>query len=139
MKYGANEIAFVQCTKHGEQIVLDGLPALRTGGNVVTNDLHFSGSLHHLVGLRRAGIDVRIVRSAGWQTDVAAMAESIDDDTALVSVTLISNVNGEAFGPIQLACSDHTQELSANFINEQMRGAVIVGGARIDTGFAEAA
>ena len=90
----ANEIAFVQCTKHGEQIVLDGLPALRTGGNVVTNDLHFSGSLHHLVGLRRAGMDVRIVRSEGWQTDVAAMAESIDDDTALVSVTLVSNVNG---------------------------------------------
>jgi len=90
----ANEIAFVQCTKEGEQIVLDGLPALRAGGNVVTNDLHFNGSLHNLVGLREAGMDVRIVRSENWRTNVDAMAAAIDDDTALVSVTLVSNVNG---------------------------------------------
>jgi len=90
----ANEIAFVQCTKQGEQIVLDGLPALREGGNVVTNDLHFAGSLHKLVGLQRTGVDVRIVRSEHWQTSVDAMAAAIDDDTALVSVTLVSNVNG---------------------------------------------
>lgn len=90
----ASEIAFVQCTKHGEQIVLDGLPALRDGGNIVTNDLHFAGSLHNLVGLQRTGIDVRIVRSENWRTSVDAMAAAIDDDTALVSVTLVSNVNG---------------------------------------------
>jgi selenocysteine lyase/cysteine desulfurase len=88
------EIALVQCTKHGEQIVLDGLPSLREGGNVVTNDLHFSGSLHNLIGLRRAGLDVRIVRSRDWRTDLDAMADAIDDATALVSVTLVSNVNG---------------------------------------------
>lgn len=68
----AREIAFVECTKQGEQIVLDGLPALRDGGNVVTDDLHFAGSLHNLVGLRRTGVDVRIVRSKNWRTDVDA-------------------------------------------------------------------
>lgn len=88
------EIALVQCTKQGEQIVLEGLPALRRGGNVVTNDLHFGGSLHNLVGLRGAGVDVRIVRSSNWATSLDAMAAAIDDDTALVSVTLVSNVNG---------------------------------------------
>ena len=90
----ADEIAFVQCTKEGEQVVIDGLPALHAGGNLVTNDLHFSGSLHNMVGMRRAGMDVRIVRSGDWRTDVGAMADAIDDDTALVSVTLLSNVNG---------------------------------------------
>ncbi len=90
----AHEIAFVQCTKQGEQIVLDGLPALRDGGNIVTNDLHFAGSLHNLVGLQRTGVDVRIVRSENWRTNVDAMAAAIDDATALVSVTLVSNVNG---------------------------------------------
>ena len=90
----SEEIAFVQCTKQGEQIVLDGLPALREGGNVVTNDLHFAGSLHNLIGLRRAGLDVRIVASRDWRTDVDAMRAAIDDETALVSVTLVSNVNG---------------------------------------------
>ncbi len=103
-----NEIAFVQCTKHGEQIVMDGIPALRAGGNLVTNDLHFSGSLHHLVGMRRAGMDVRIVRSEDWQTTVAAMAEAIDDDTALVSVTLVSNVNGHIEPVRELADVAHS-------------------------------
>ncbi len=88
------EIAFVQCTKQGEQIVLDGLDALRNGGNVVTNDLHFAGSLHNLIGLRNTGVDVRIVRSKDWRTDVDAMKAAIDEATALVSVTLVSNVNG---------------------------------------------
>ena len=31
--------------------------------NIVTNDLHFSGSLHNLLGWKQAGRDVRIVRA----------------------------------------------------------------------------
>ena len=88
------EIAFVQCTKAGEQIVLDGVEALRRGGNLVTNDLHFTGSLHNLEGLRRAGVDVRIVRSREFDLDVRAMAEAIDERTALVCVSHPSNVHG---------------------------------------------
>ena len=57
------EVGLVHCTKAGEQIVLDALDELRQGKNIVTNDLHFNGSLHNLVGLRKAGVDVRIVRS----------------------------------------------------------------------------
>lgn len=41
-----------------------GVPALRDGGNVVTNDLHFGGSLRHLIGLRQRGVDVPILPSA---------------------------------------------------------------------------
>ena len=59
-----------------------GVPALRDGGNVVTNDLHFGGSLRHLIGLREHGVDVRILPSVGWQTDLDAMADAIDDDMA---------------------------------------------------------
>ncbi len=95
IKAEPSEIAFVQCTKAGEQVVLDGLPSLRDRtGNVVTNDLHFSGSLHNLVGLRRAGLDVRIVRSTEWRVDPSAMEAAMDDRTALVDVALVSNVNG---------------------------------------------
>ncbi len=88
-----SEIAFLQCTKAGEQVLLDGLPALRAGGNVVTNDLHFSGSLHNLEGLRRVGLDVRVARG-GWEPGLDAMKRLIDDRTALVTVALVSNVNG---------------------------------------------
>lgn len=54
-------------------------------------------------------MDVRIVRSEDWQTDVAAMADAIDDDTALVSVTLLSNVNGHIEPIRELADIAHAQ------------------------------
>ena len=90
----ASEIGLVQCTKAGEQIVLDALDELRQGKNIVTNDLHFTGSLHNLIGLQKAGLDVRIVRARDWTVPFEAMEAAIDDRTALVSVSLVSNING---------------------------------------------
>lgn len=90
-----SEIGLVECTKAGEQLVLEGLGSLRAGGNVVTNDLHFSGSLHNLEGLRRAGVDVRVVRADDrFEVSLDRMVDAIDDRTALVTVSLVSNVNG---------------------------------------------
>ena len=90
----ASEIALVHCTKAGEQIVIDGLDPMRDGKNVVTNDMHFNGSLHNLIGLQRAGMDLRIVRARDWDVPLEDMAAAIDDRTALVAVTLVSNING---------------------------------------------
>ncbi len=53
----------------------------------------------------------------------------IEADVSLIQG--IFGISGEAFGPIQMACTDHAQELSADLINGQMRGAVVVGGARM--------
>ena len=103
------EIALVQCTKAGEQIVLDGLPALQRGGNVVTNAFHFSGSLHNLIGLRDAGLDVRIVKDTDWQVSLDAMEAAIDDRTALLDVTLVSNINGRMEHVADLARRIHDQ------------------------------
>ncbi|NIR43232.1 MAG: aminotransferase class V-fold PLP-dependent enzyme [Gemmatimonadetes bacterium] len=89
-----SEIGLVGCTKAGEQIVIDRLEALRRGGNVVTNDMHFSGSLHNYEGLRRSGLDVRVVRARDFDVALDRMAEAMDDRTALVAVSLVSNVNG---------------------------------------------
>ncbi len=65
-----SEIGLVQCTKAGEQIILDSVDTIKKGGNIVTNDLHFSGSLHNLLGLKKAGRDVRIVRAKDWKIDL---------------------------------------------------------------------
>ena len=89
-----SEIGLVHCTKAGEQIVLDGLPELRSTGKVVTNDLHFGGSLHNLIGMSKSGLNVHIVRSRDWNVPLDAMEEAIDETTTLVSVTMVSNVNG---------------------------------------------
>ncbi len=103
------EIALVQCTKAGEQVVLDSLVGLAEGGNIVTNDLHFGGSLHNLLGLQRAGTDVRIVHSHDFDVDLERMADAIDDATALVSVTLVSNVNGRREPMRELADLAHAR------------------------------
>ncbi len=89
-----SEIAWVHCTKAGEQIVIDGLESLRRGRNIVTNDMHFTGSLHNLIGLRRSGRDVRIVMGEDWDVTLEAMDAAIDANTALVTVSLVSNING---------------------------------------------
>ena len=62
------EIAFVVCTKAGEAAVVNGLRIQESGGNLVTNDLHYAGSLHDYIGRRKAGMDVRIVRPTSMPT-----------------------------------------------------------------------
>lgn len=43
----------------------------------------------------------------------------------------IFGIGGETFGPIRMACKSHKQELTEDLISEDMKGAVIVGGARM--------
>jgi selenocysteine lyase/cysteine desulfurase len=106
---GANpsEIGLVHCTKAGEQLALDSLEGIRNGGNVVTNDMHFSGSLHNLVGLKKAGLDVRIVPAADFDVSLERMADAIDDRTALVAVSSVSNVNGRVEPMAELSSLAH--------------------------------
>lgn len=87
------EIALVNTTKAGEQLILDRLDGLQSG-NIVTDDLHFSGSLHNYEGLRRAGWDVRVARAVDWRVPTEAIAALVDDDTRLIAVSHVSNVNG---------------------------------------------
>ncbi len=119
----SEEIAFVQNTKSGEQIVIDSINSIRSGGNIVTNDLHFGGSLHNLIGLKKSGVDVRIVRAKNWQTDLKAMKKQIDRRTALVCITLVSNVNGH-IEPIK-ELSAHAHKMGAKVYADIIQAAGI--------------
>jgi hypothetical protein len=44
----------------------------------------------------------------------------------------IFGVGGEAYGPIKLACKDPSEELTAKHILPEMKGAVVIGGARME-------
>ncbi len=93
------EIAFVQSTTDGENIVLAGLglsqPGAKPGGNIVIDDLHFEASKYIYTTLARAGnIELRIVPHRNWQIDLADIEALIDDETHLVSLALVSQVNG---------------------------------------------
>ncbi|MFN7934701.1 MAG: aminotransferase class V-fold PLP-dependent enzyme [Bryobacteraceae bacterium] len=89
-----SEIGLVICTKAGEAAVINGLRIQEAGGNLVTNDLHYAGSVHDYIGRRKAGMDVRIVKHRDWRIDLRDMEKVIDKKTKLVSITLVSNVNG---------------------------------------------
>ena len=50
-------------------------------------------------------------------------------------VTLVQGIfgiGGETFGPIRLACKSYEQELTGDLILPDMKGCVVIGGARID-------
>ena len=89
------EIAFVMSTTDGENIVADGLDLERRGGNVVIDDLHFPASTYLYAALEKLGhIELRIVRHRDWKIRLADMEKAIDRNTRLVSIALVSNING---------------------------------------------
>jgi selenocysteine lyase/cysteine desulfurase len=90
----ANEIAFTANTSDGENIVVMGLDLPRRGGNIVIDELHFTTSLYMYKELEKKGVELRIVKHRNWAIDVNDMDKAIDRNTRLVSLALVSNVNG---------------------------------------------
>ena len=99
-KYGrlinasAAEIAFTSSTSDGENIVVMGLDMAKKKGNIVIDELHFTTSLYMYKELEKQGVELRIVKHRNWAIDPADMDQAIDRNTRLVSLALVSNVNG---------------------------------------------
>jgi len=90
----ADEIAFVQNTSDGENIVVMGMDLPRRGGNVVLDELHFETSLYMYKSLEAKGLELRVVKHRDWAIDIKDMERVVDRNTRLVSMALVSNVNG---------------------------------------------
>jgi selenocysteine lyase/cysteine desulfurase len=90
----ANEIAFTGSTSDGENIVVMGLDLPGKQGNVVIDELHFTTSLYMYKELEKQGVELRIVKHRDWAIDPNDMDKAIDRHTRLVSLALVSNVNG---------------------------------------------
>jgi selenocysteine lyase/cysteine desulfurase len=90
----AEEIAFVQNTSDGENIVVMGMDLPKRGGNVVLDELHFETSLYMYKSLEAKGLELRVVKHRNWAIDIKDMERAIDRNTRLVSMALVSNVNG---------------------------------------------
>lgn len=89
-----HEIAFVQNTSEGENIVVMGMDLARRGGNVVLDELHFETSLYMYKSLEAKGLELRVVKHRDWAIDIKDVERAIDQRTRLVSMALVSNVNG---------------------------------------------
>jgi len=88
------EIAFIQNTSDGENIVVMGMDLPKRGGNVVLDELHFETSLYMYKSMEAKGVELRVVKHKNWSIDIEDMARAIDRNTRLVSMALVSNVNG---------------------------------------------
>jgi selenocysteine lyase/cysteine desulfurase len=89
-----DEIAFIQNTSDGENIVVMGMDLVKRGGNVVLDELHFETSLYMYKSLEAKGLELRVVKHRDWTIDINDMERAIDKNTRLVSMALVSNVNG---------------------------------------------
>ncbi len=91
----ATEIAFVNSTTAGENLVVGALGLTKPGRfNIVTDALHFEGSLYLYTELKKRGVDVRIVKPRGWTIDKTDMERAVDKNTRLIAVSQVSYVNG---------------------------------------------
>src|SRR5438552_2477068 len=89
-----DEIAFVQNTSDGENIVVMGMDLPRRGGNVVLDELHFETSLYMYKSLEAKGVELRVIKHRDWAIDIKDMERAVDRNTRLISMALVSNVNG---------------------------------------------
>ncbi|HYB94731.1 MAG TPA: aminotransferase class V-fold PLP-dependent enzyme [Vicinamibacterales bacterium] len=91
----ATEIAYTGSTSDGENIVVMGLDLAKSrGANIVIDELHFTTSLYMYKELEKKGVELRIVKHNNWKIDPEDMSKAIDRNTKLVSIAMVSNVNG---------------------------------------------
>jgi len=88
------EISYVQSTMMGENIVLAGIDAFTSPGNIVTDVLHYQASIYLYRSLQRSGHDVRIVGQRDGRIEMKDLEAVIDKNTRLVSLSLVSFANG---------------------------------------------
>jgi selenocysteine lyase/cysteine desulfurase len=89
-----SDIALVPSTTVGEHLVVAGLGIPGIKGNVVTDALHFEGSLYMYQSLQQRGLDLRMVTPRDGRVDMKDLERAVDRDTRLVAVSLVSWING---------------------------------------------
>jgi selenocysteine lyase/cysteine desulfurase len=89
------EVAFVPSTLVGENLVVSGLGIPARGGNVVTDELHYEGSLFLYRTLeRQAGLDLRIAPAREGRVELSDLERLVDRNTRLVALSFVSYLNG---------------------------------------------
>jgi selenocysteine lyase/cysteine desulfurase len=89
-----DELAFVQSTTAAEQMVLRALGIPESGGHIVSDTLHFFGSLPLYQAMARQGMKVTWVRERNGRIPLEDMQKAITPGTRLVSLSLVSTING---------------------------------------------
>ncbi len=89
-----DEVCFVQSTTVGENLVLKALNIPEAGGRIVTDELHYVGSLPTYAEIAKQGMDVVTLRSSDGTIDMEEFEKAVTPGTRLVTVSSVSMVNG---------------------------------------------
>jgi selenocysteine lyase/cysteine desulfurase len=89
-----DEVAFVQSTTTAEQMFLKALGIPESGGRIVTDTLHFFGSLPLYAEMEKRGMQVTWVRERDGRIPLDEMRKAIQPGTRLVALSLVSTING---------------------------------------------
>jgi selenocysteine lyase/cysteine desulfurase len=89
-----DEVTFVQSTTTAEQMFIRALGLPRADAHVVTDTLHFFGSLPMYMELEKQGTKVTWVQAREGRIPLEDMLAAIVPGTSLVSLSLVSTVNG---------------------------------------------
>lgn len=90
-----SEISYVPNTSTGENLIFNSLDILGSGGNVVTDALHFDGMLLHLQALQRLkGLDLRIAMPRDGRIELRDLERLVDKKTKLIELSLVAMYNG---------------------------------------------
>ena len=103
-----DEIALVQNTTHGINLVAEGYP-WRAGDNVVTLDNEFPSNLYPWMNLENRGVQTRRVVVDDGRVDLDQLAEACDQRTRVVSVSWVGYASGWRSDVEQLARMAHDQ------------------------------
>ena len=89
-----SEVCFVQSTTVGENLVLKALDFPDGGGKIVTDELHYVGSIPTYDQLSKSGVDVTTIRTTDGRINVSEFDQAITPGTRLVAISSVSMVNG---------------------------------------------
>lgn len=89
-----SEVAYIPNTSTGENLVVRSLGLPQSGGNVVTDALHFEGALLHLNELKKQGLDLRIAKPRQGRIELSDLARLIDRKTKLVEISHVAMFTG---------------------------------------------
>jgi selenocysteine lyase/cysteine desulfurase len=90
------ELMFVPSTTYGENMLVAALGLTERAGRVVSDVLHFKGSLYQYSRLSNYGLNFVLVPMRDNRIHFEDLDRAITPGTDLVSVSMVSNVNGFA-------------------------------------------
>jgi hypothetical protein len=126
--------------KEGEHVEV-GEPLARTRGifgffkNTLTaktaGTIETISSTTGQVIIRGPSVPVQVLAYLSGTVEEVIPGSGVVIRSLVTHVQGIFGIGGEAYGPIRVACKSHEEELTADLITPAMKGAVVLGGARM--------